>query len=53
MVGSHLADYLLENTDWDIYGLCRWRSPLDNISHLVDGINKNGRLRLVYGDLRD
>ena len=26
MVGSHLADYLIENTDWDIYGMCRWRS---------------------------
>ena len=24
MVGSHLADYLLENTDWDIFGLLRW-----------------------------
>ena len=20
MVGSHLADYLIENTDWKIYG---------------------------------
>lgn len=26
MVGSHLADFLLENTDWDVYGVCRWRS---------------------------
>ena len=24
MVGSHLADFLLENTDWDVYGVCRW-----------------------------
>ncbi|MGD0657406.1 MAG: GDP-mannose 4,6-dehydratase, partial [Syntrophorhabdales bacterium] len=31
MVGSHLADYLLEQTDWDIVGMCRWRSPLDNV----------------------
>jgi len=23
MVGSHLADYLLKNTDWKIYGLAR------------------------------
>lgn len=53
MVGSHLTDYLLENTDWDIYGLCRWRSPLDNISHLLPRINTNDRLHLVYGDLRD
>ncbi len=53
MVGSHLTDYLLENTDWDIDGLCRWRSPLDNIAHLLPRINAGDRLRLVYGDLRD
>lgn len=53
MVGSHLADYLLENTDWDIYGLCRWRSPLDNITHLLPRINKGDRMYLLYGDLRD
>lgn len=53
MVGSHLADYLLKNTDWEIYGLCRWRSPLDNISHLIPLINKKQRVHLVYGDLRD
>ena len=53
MVGSHLADYLLENTDWEIYGMCRWRSPLDNISHLVEKINKKDRIHLLYGDLRD
>lgn len=53
MVGSHLADFLLANTDWVIYGMCRWRSPLDNISHLVDRINKKDRLHLLYGDLRD
>lgn len=53
MVGSHLADYLLEHTDWEIYGLCRWRSPLDNLSHLLPRINSNDRLHLLYGDLRD
>lgn len=53
MVGSHLADYLLENTDWEIHGLCRWRSPLDNISHLLPRINANDRVHLLYGDLRD
>lgn len=53
MVGSHLADYLLQHTDWDIVGMCRWRSPLDNISHLIKRINQNDRVRLVYGDLRD
>lgn len=53
MVGSHLADYILANTDWDIVGMCRWRSPLDNISHLIPEINRKERIRLVYGDLRD
>lgn len=53
MVGSHLVDYLLENTDWEIYGLCRWRSPLDNISHLLPRINAKERVHLLYGDLRD
>ena len=53
MVGSHLADFLLENTDWKIIGLCRWRSPLDNIQHLLPQINGNNRVSLVYGDLRD
>lgn len=53
MVGSHLVDYLLEHTDWDIYGLCRWRSPMDNLSHLLARINSRDRLQVVYGDLRD
>ena len=53
MVGSHLTDYLLEHTDWEIYGLCRWRSPLDNLAHLLPRINRNDRVHLLYGDLRD
>lgn len=53
MVGSHLADYLLEQTDWNIVGMCRWRSPLDNIEHLVPRINRKDRVHLLYGDLRD
>jgi GDPmannose 4,6-dehydratase len=53
MVGSHLADYLIENTDWDIHGLIRWRSPLDNISQQVKEINSKKRIKLIYGDLRD
>ncbi len=47
MVGSHMADYILNNTDWDIVGHCRWRSPLDNISHLIPRINAKDRIRLV------
>lgn len=53
MVGSHLADFLLENTDWDIYGVCRWRSPLDNVQHLLDLANKKERLFFEYADLND
>jgi GDP-mannose 4,6-dehydratase len=53
MVGSHLADYLLENTNWDIYGMCRWRSPQDNVQHLLPRVNKKDRVHFVFGDLRD
>lgn len=53
MVGSHLADYLLQHTDWDIHGLIRWRSPLDNIQHLLPRINRADRVFLLYGDLRE
>lgn len=53
MVGSHLADFLIEKTDWEIYGLLRWRSPLDNLAHHLPRINRKERIHLVYGDLRD
>jgi GDPmannose 4,6-dehydratase len=53
MVGSHMVDFLLENTDWEIYGACRWRSPLDNIRHLMARINARDRLHLVDFELRD
>ena len=53
MVGSHLLDYLLQNTDWNIYGLCRWSSKLDNIEQNLDLINKKKRVFLLYGDLND
>ena len=53
MVGSHLTDYLLKNTDWKIYGFCRWNDSLENIEHLSDEINKEERIQLIYGDLND
>ncbi|MGA8587304.1 MAG: GDP-mannose 4,6-dehydratase [Roseiarcus sp.] len=53
MVGSHLLDYLLKHTDWEIHGMLRWRSPLDNISGHLDDINAGGRIKLHYADLRD
>lgn len=52
-VGSHLLDYLLAQTDWEIYGLTRWRSPLDNIRQHLPLIEKRERLFLVQGDLTD
>lgn len=53
MVGSHLADFLLKETDWEIFGMYRWRSPLDNVSHLLDRANRKDRLYFVEGDLCD
>ncbi len=53
MVGSHLAEYLLANTDWNIVGMIRWRSPLENLSNLTTEINNEGRIKLVYADLKD
>ena len=40
MVGSHLTDFLLENTDWKIYGLASWNDSLEHIEHLSEEINK-------------
>ena len=48
MVGSHLADYILEHhPEHELYGLVRWRSPMDNVRHL------GSRVSYVRGDLRD
>jgi len=48
-VGSHLVDYILAHyPDVVICGLARWRSPLDNLSHI-----ESGRYELRYGDLAD
>lgn len=48
MVGSHLAEYILaSHPDATIYGMVRWRSPLDNIQGILDQVH------LVHGDLRD
>lgn len=54
MVGSHLVDYLLKKTSWKIYGLCRWRSPLANVNHLLSlGNQKGSRLEFINADLND
>lgn len=52
-VGSNLVDYLLVQTDWDIHGLVRWRSPLNNLAQHLGRIEKRDRLFLHNGDLRD
>jgi len=53
MVGSHLLDYLYKKTNWNIYGIIRWRSPLDNISSHIKNINLSKRIFLEYGDIRE
>ena len=52
-VGSQLADYVLENTTYDVVGMMRWQEPLDNIYHLTDQINRKDRVSLYYADLND
>ena len=42
MVGSHLADFLLENTDWDIFGMCRWRAPNNETIMISKGTGNAG-----------
>ncbi len=47
-VGSHLADYILANfPEVRIFGLARWRSPTDNIRHMLD------KITIELGDLSD
>jgi GDPmannose 4,6-dehydratase len=49
--GSYMADYLLDNTDYKIYGMVRRASTnnYSNIQHLLD----NKRFKIVTGDLSD
>jgi len=48
MVGSHLADYILDNhPEVEVHGLIRWRSPLDNIRAIEE------RITLHHAELRD
>ena len=53
MVGSLMLDYLYKNTNWDIWGLIRWRSPTENIKNHFKAINNKKRVFLVYADIRD
>ncbi|HEX5759272.1 MAG TPA: GDP-mannose 4,6-dehydratase [Thermoanaerobaculia bacterium] len=46
--GSHLAEFLLhEHPEVEIFGTHRWRSRMENLDHLGDGV------RLLEADLRD
>ena len=46
-----MCDFLLKETDWKIFGLCRWRSNPENVSHLINK-DKN-KINFLYGDLND
>jgi GDP-mannose 4,6-dehydratase len=49
-VGSHMADYLLKNVpDIEIFGMRRWRSRFENVSHLYQLDN----VTFLEGDLSD
>jgi GDPmannose 4,6-dehydratase len=49
--GSYMAEYLLENTDYEIYGMVRRASTNNykNIKHLLN----NNKFKLITGDLAD
>jgi GDP-mannose 4,6-dehydratase len=47
-VGSHLAEYILENhTEVEVAGFVRWRSPKVNIDGILN------KITLYYGNLQD
>jgi len=46
-VGSHLAEYLLSLGEHEIFGIYRWRSRMENISHLLNKVS------LLECDLKD
>ena len=52
-VGSQLADFVLENTHYEVVGMMRWQEPMDNLYHLTDRINRKDRISLHYADLND
>ncbi len=67
--GSHLAEYILSNHNVDVYGIYRWRSPMDNLEGIRDRLNviepgasdpkvlqsafKKGKVNLVACDITD
>jgi GDP-4-dehydro-6-deoxy-D-mannose reductase len=45
--GSHLADYALARGGVQVFGTARWRSPSQNIEHILD------KITVIDADLRD
>lgn len=43
MTGSHLADYLLQKGEVEVYGTFRWRSRMENL----DDLKNNGQLNII------
>jgi len=52
-VGSQFADFVLENTSYEVVGIMRWQEPMDNLYHLTARINRKDRVTLHYADLND
>lgn len=52
-VGSQLADFVLENSSYEVIGMMRWQEPMDNLYHLTQRINRKDRITLYYADLND
>lgn len=52
-VGSQLADFLLENSSYEVIGVMRWQEPMENLHHLSARINKRDRISIYYADLND
>lgn len=48
-VGSHLAEFYLNNTQATVFGITRHRSPLDHLSAVLS----HPRLNLLRGDITD
>lgn len=46
-VGSFLAEYGIKQKGHTIYGICRWRSPRNNLAAVID------KVRLMDADLND
>ncbi|MDD5005794.1 MAG: GDP-mannose 4,6-dehydratase [Candidatus Omnitrophica bacterium] len=46
-VGSHLAEFLLDKNNVNVFGIDRWLSRLDNIQHIKD------KIKLIECDLTD